>query len=175
MLKVLRNPPNVMGEHTPLHACACLDHACRVHLVPEALTYLPWCLPPPHRQFHSALLVCRERYCGNPHKGKSVVRQDGSGSDSWGRSNVPLPRDDTIDGAWCTPLRSVPKQCNICIDSNVYARLGPSILPSGPNQPLRRRSGEWWTRWELRLLTLVPAFYIFREQSSSRRPWVRVE
>ena len=33
MLKVFRNPPNVMGEHTPLHACACLDHACRVCLV----------------------------------------------------------------------------------------------------------------------------------------------
>ena len=28
MLKVLWNPPNVMGEHTPLHAYACLDHAC---------------------------------------------------------------------------------------------------------------------------------------------------
>ena len=28
-----RNPPNVMGEHTPLHTCACLDHACRVRLV----------------------------------------------------------------------------------------------------------------------------------------------
>ena len=38
MLKVLRNPPNVMGEHTPLPACACLDHACRVHLfVPRHL------------------------------------------------------------------------------------------------------------------------------------------
>ena len=33
MLKVLRSPPNVMGEHTPLHACACLDHACRVCLI----------------------------------------------------------------------------------------------------------------------------------------------
>ena len=33
MLKVLRNPPNVMGEHMPLHACACLDHACRVRLL----------------------------------------------------------------------------------------------------------------------------------------------
>ena len=33
MLKVLRNPPNVMGEHMPLHACACLDHACRVRLI----------------------------------------------------------------------------------------------------------------------------------------------
>ena len=32
MLEVLQNPPNVMGEHMPLHTCACLDHACRVHL-----------------------------------------------------------------------------------------------------------------------------------------------
>ena len=37
VLKVPRNPPTVMGEHTPLHACACLDHACRVRqILPEA-------------------------------------------------------------------------------------------------------------------------------------------
>ena len=39
MLKVLRNPPNIMGEHMPLHACACLDHACRVRLILK-VTYL---------------------------------------------------------------------------------------------------------------------------------------
>ena len=33
VLKVPWNPPKVMGEHTPLHACACLDHACRVRLI----------------------------------------------------------------------------------------------------------------------------------------------
>ena len=37
VLKVPRNPPNVMGEHTPLHACVCLDHACRVRLNPRHL------------------------------------------------------------------------------------------------------------------------------------------
>ena len=28
-----RNPLNVMSEHTPLHAYACLDQACRVRLI----------------------------------------------------------------------------------------------------------------------------------------------
>ena len=37
VLKVPWNPPNIMGEHTPLHACACLDHACRVRLFPRHL------------------------------------------------------------------------------------------------------------------------------------------
>ena len=76
MLKVLQNPPNVMGEHTPLHTCACLNHACRVCLmVSKVLTYLPQCLLPPHYQFHSALPACRGWCCGNPHRGTLVVRQ----------------------------------------------------------------------------------------------------
>ena len=33
MLKVLWNPPNNTGEHMPLHAFACLDHACQVRLI----------------------------------------------------------------------------------------------------------------------------------------------
>ena len=139
----------------------------------EVLTYLPRCLLPPHHQVHSALPACRGRCCGNPHKGMSAVRQDGNGNDSWGWSSILLPLDDIADGGRCTPSRSVPSPYNTCIDSNVDARLGLLIPPSGLSQPLRVRFGEWWMRWELRPRTLVRVSYIFQGQSNSHRLWVR--
>ena len=33
VLKVPRNPPTIMGQHTPLPDCVCLDHACRGRLM----------------------------------------------------------------------------------------------------------------------------------------------
>ena len=65
--------PSAMGEHMPLHTCACLDHACRVRLMSKALTCSPRCLPPPHLRCRSAPLVYRGRHCGSLHKGTLVV------------------------------------------------------------------------------------------------------
>ena len=124
MLKVLRNPPNVMGEHMPLHVCACLDHACQVHQF-EVLTYLPWCLPPPHRQFHSALPVYRERYCGNPHKGMLVARQGGSESGFGALSICPLPSDGINGVGPYTPSQSALALYSTCTDLTISKRLGP--------------------------------------------------
>ena len=145
VLKVPRNPPNVMGEHTPLHACACLDHACRVHLIPEALTCLPQYLPPPHLRYRSAPLVYRGRHCGNPHKGTLVVRQGGSGN-GCGESSICLhPHDGTTGAGRCIPLQSAPAPCSTCTGLIVVGRLEPSARQSSLNRLLMMMFGEWWT------------------------------
>ena len=145
VLKVPQNPPNVMGEHTPLHACACLDHACRVRLKSEALTCLPRCLPPLHLRYRSAPLVYRGRHCGSPHKGTLVVRWGGSGN-GCGEPSICLRPHDGTDGAGrYIPLQSVPALYNTCTGLIVVWQLEPSTRPSDLNQPLMMMSGEWWT------------------------------
>ena len=88
--------PTSMGEHMPLHACACLDHAYRVRLIhPKAITCLPRCLPPPHLRCCSAPLVYRGRHCGIPRKGTWVVQRGGSSNGCGEPSICLLPRGGT--------------------------------------------------------------------------------
>ena len=145
MLKVLQDPPNAMGEHTPLHACACLDHACRVRLFLKALTCWPRCLPPPHLRCRSAPLVYRGQHCGSPHKGMLVVRRDGSGNGCGEPSTCPLLNGDTTGAELCIPLQNALTLCNTCIGLTVDGRLGPSTRLSGLSQLLMMRFWEWWT------------------------------
>ena len=150
----------------------CLSRPCLSSppSISEVPTCWPRCLPPLHRRFHSALLVCRERYCGNPHKDMSAVQQGDSGNDFWGRNNAPLLLGDIVDVGRCILSRSVPALYSTCTGLIVVVRLGLATRLIDPSRPLKERSGEWWTRWELHLLIRVRASCIFQEQSSSRRP-----
>ena len=140
----------------------------------EALTCLPRCSLPPHPQCRSAPLVYTGRHCESPHKGTLVAQQGGSG-DGCGEPNIyHLLCGGTIDAERYTPLQSVPVLCNTCTGSIFVWRLGPLTLLIDQSRPRRERSGEWWMRWELRLLIWVQASYIFQERSSSHRPWVGV-
>ena len=164
-----------MGEHTPLHACACLDHACRVRLyLPEALTCWPRCLPSPHLQCHFALPACRGRYCGIPHRGMLVVRRGGSKNDFWGRSNALLPLSGITGAKRYTLSQNVPAPCSTCTGSIIVVQLGPSVRLSDLSQPPKVRFEEWWMWWEPRPQIRVRASCIFQGQSSSHRPWVGV-
>ena len=145
VLKVPRNPLNVMSEHTPLHAYACLDQACRVHQYSKALTCLPQCLPPPRLRYRSDPLVYRGRHCGSPHKGTLVVRRGGSRNDCGEPSIFLHPHDGTTGVGRYTPLQSVPALCSTYTGLIVVGRLEPLARQSGLNQPLMMRSGEWWT------------------------------
>ena len=174
VLKVPRNPPKVMGEYTPLHACICLDQACRVHHLSKAFICLPRYLPLPRLRYRSAPLVCRGRHCGSPHKGTLVVRRDGNRNDC-GEPSIFLRLYDGInDAGRYTPLQSVPALCSTCTDSIVVGRLELLTRQSGLSQPLMMKFGEWWPWWESRPRALVRASYIFQGRSSSHKPWVGV-
>ena len=145
VLKVPRNPPNIMGEHTPLHTCACLDHACRVRRNTKVLTYLPRCLPPLRLRYHSAPLVYKGRHYGSPHKGILVVQLGGSGNDCGEPSICLRPHDGTTGVGRYTSLQSVPAPYSTCTGLIVVGRLELSARQSDLIQPVMMKSGEWWT------------------------------
>ena len=141
---------------------------------PRPFTYLPQCLPSPHPRSHFAPPANRGRYCGSPHKGRSVVLWGDSGSGYGEQNTCPLPIDDIVNVERYTPLQSVPSLCSTCTGSIVVVWLGPSTRLSDLSQPPKVRFGEWWTWWEPCPQTWVRASYIFQGQSNSHRRWVGV-